>query len=67
MKSISWIGWLSLSGGALIILFAAISLILGRNLFGFSHIVNFFQAANSFFLAAIAIFIYSYRCKCNKD
>ena len=67
MKTLTWIAWLSLGAGLLIILLAAISLLLGRNLFGFAHIVNYFNAANSFFLITIALFIYIYRCKCNKD
>jgi hypothetical protein len=66
MKTISWIGWVSFGAGAIIVLLAAISLLMGRNIFGFGHIVNYFQAASTFFLAAIAIFIFSYKCNCNK-
>ncbi|HVN58715.1 MAG TPA: hypothetical protein VMT63_10480 [Bacteroidales bacterium] len=67
MKTLTWVAWLSLGGGCLIILLALISLLLGKNLFGFTHIVNFFITANTFFLLAIALFIYIYRCKCSKD
>jgi hypothetical protein len=67
MKSISWIGWLSFGAGVLTVLLAAISMLTGNNVFGFGHVVNYFNAANTFFLAAIAIFIYAYRCKCNKE
>lgn len=66
MKAFNWIGWISLGIGSLIILFAAISAVTGRNLFGFAHLVNFFNAANSFILFAIALFIVTYRCECNK-
>lgn len=50
-----------------LILFAAISLATGKNIFGSGHAVNYFQAANSFFLMAIALFIVVYRCECNKE
>jgi hypothetical protein len=66
MKALNWIGWISFGVGILILLFAAISLLMGKNLFGFGHIVNFFQAANSFFLLTIALFIVVYRCECSK-
>jgi hypothetical protein len=67
MKVLNWIGWISGSIGVLIVLFAGISVIMGRNLFGFSHITNYFQAANSFFLITIALFIVTNRCECKKD
>jgi hypothetical protein len=66
MKALNWIGWISLGTGALIILFAGISLITGRNLFGINHLVSYFQAANSFILIAIALFIVAFRCECKK-
>jgi hypothetical protein len=66
MKTLNLIAWISAGIGVLIILFAGISLLTGRNLFGFSHLVNYFQAANSFFLITIALFIFVYRCNCNK-
>jgi hypothetical protein len=67
MKTISWIGWVSFGAGALIVLLAVISLLIGRNIFGFGHVVNYFHAASTFFLAAIAIFIFAYRCNCGKE
>ncbi|MFN8209649.1 MAG: hypothetical protein U0T33_01610 [Bacteroidales bacterium] len=67
MKTLPWIAWISLGTGCLLILFAAISAFTGTHLFGTSHIISFFHAANSFFLAAIALFIFIYRCKCNKE
>jgi hypothetical protein len=66
MKTLNWIGWISCGIGAIIILLAAISLVIGKGIFGFGHVVNFFQAANSFFLMAIALFIVVYRCECSK-
>ena len=66
MKTINWIGWITCGIGVLILLLAGISLLTGKNLFGFTHVVNYFQAANSFFLLTIALFIVAYRCECKK-
>jgi hypothetical protein len=66
MKTLNWIGWISGGIGAVIILLAGISLVTGICIFGFSHIVNYFHAANSFFLMAITLFIVVYRCDCKK-
>jgi ABC-type nickel/cobalt efflux system permease component RcnA len=66
MKALNWIGWISGGIGAIIILLAVISLVTGKNIFGFGHVVNYFQAANSFLLMAIALFIVVYRCDCKK-
>jgi hypothetical protein len=46
---------------------ACISLLTGRALFGFSHAVNYFQAANSFLLLAIVLFIVTKHCNCDTD
>jgi hypothetical protein len=62
MKTLTWIGWISGGAGVLILLFAAISLVSGRILFGFNHVVNFFHAASSLFLAAITMFLAAERC-----
>ena len=66
MKALNWIGWISLAIAALIVLLAAISLFTGRNIFGFAHLINYFHAANTFVLFAIAIFVVTYRCDCKK-
>jgi len=66
MKTLNWIGWISLGIGALIILLAGICLITGKILFGFTHIVNYFHAASTFILFAIALFIVVYSCDCKK-
>lgn len=58
MKVLTWVGWISAIVGALIVLFALISLLTGRIMFGFGHAVNFFHAANSFFLISITLFVY---------
>jgi hypothetical protein len=66
MKTLNWIGWISFGIGAIIVLLAVISLVNGENIFGFGHVANYFQAADSFFLMAIAVFIVVYRCECSK-
>jgi len=66
MKILNWIGWISAGIGALIVLLAGISVLIGKNIFGFSHVVNYFHAANSFFLLTIALFIVVNRCECNR-
>jgi len=63
MKILTWIGWISAAIGSLIVLFALISLLTGRIMFGFGHVVNFFHAANSFFLISIALFVFANRGK----
>jgi len=65
MKTPKWIGWITGGIGVIIILLAAISLLTGKNIFGFTHVVNYFHAANSFFLITIALFVVVYRCECN--
>lgn len=66
MKALNWIGWISLALAALIILLAVISLVTGRNMFEFAHVVNYFHVANTLILFTIAIFIFIYRCDCKK-
>jgi hypothetical protein len=67
MKTLNWIAWISGGIGVLIILFAGISVLIGRNLFGFTHLINYFLAADSFFLITIALFIVVNRCECKKE
>jgi large-conductance mechanosensitive channel len=50
-----------------IIILACISLLTGKAIFGFSHAVNYFQAANSFLLLAIALFIVTKHCNCETE
>jgi hypothetical protein len=66
MKTLNWIGWISFGIGILVILLAGISLLTGKNLFGFVHLVNYFQTASTFFLLTISLFIFVYRCECKK-
>ena len=66
MKILNWIGWISAGIGGIIVLLAAISLLAGKNIFGVGHVVNYFHAANSFFLITIALFIVVFKCECKK-
>jgi len=67
MKAINWIAWISAAIAAVIILLACISLLIGKGILGFNHAVNFFQAANSFLLLAIALFIVTKKCEYKND
>ncbi len=57
MKPLSIIAWISGGIGILIVIIAGISLLIGRNLFGFTHLVNYFHAANSFLLIAVVLLL----------
>jgi len=57
MKAISRIAWISAIIGVLCLILAAISLIMNTSIIAID-LVNFFRAANSFFLLAIALFVW---------
>lgn len=57
MKALNWIAVISVAIGALFILTGILSGILGINFMG-SYTINFFLAADSFFLLAIALFFF---------
>jgi 4-hydroxybenzoate polyprenyltransferase len=67
MKTLKWIGWVSLAIAALIILVAGISVITEKPIFGIKHAVNCFHAASTFILFTIALFIFIYKCNCKKE
>jgi hypothetical protein len=60
MKALNWIAKISAGIGVLLILLAGISTIIyPTTIFGgFEHRVNYFHAANSFFLITIIVLIY---------
>ena len=67
MKLLNLAGWISLGIGAIIIALGVISGIFRTNLIvPFEHLVNYFTVANSFFLFAIAMFIYDNKKKGDK-
>jgi len=57
MKALKWIAYISADIGAIMLLLAAISLIAGRAII-VENIINYFHAANTFFLMTIVIFLY---------
>ncbi len=67
MKALNWIAWISAGIGVIFLMLAPISLLFnGGNAIIGLHIVNFFHAANSFFLLAVMLFVFLYRCECKK-
>jgi hypothetical protein len=64
MKALLWIAWVSAAVAGIIVLLACISLVTGKSLFGLVHVVNYFHAANSFLLMAIALLIITKQCCC---
>lgn len=58
MKALNWIAVTSVAVGALFILTGILSGLLGINFMG-SYTINFFLAADSFFLLAIALFFFA--------
>jgi hypothetical protein len=69
MKALNWIAWISACMGAIILLLGVISgMFLPRPYLGMvTHMTTFFNAATSFFLLTIALFIFLYRCQCKKE
>lgn len=67
MKILRWIAWISAAIAVVIIIVGLISLAAGKVMCGFNHpIINYFHAANSFLLLAIALFIATKQCCCDK-
>ncbi|MFN8239915.1 MAG: hypothetical protein U0X39_04090 [Bacteroidales bacterium] len=65
MKILHWLGWCLAIIAALIVVVAAISMLRGKNIGGFTHLINYFHAANTFLLGAIALFIATKKCNCD--
>jgi hypothetical protein len=57
MKALKWIAYISADIGAIMLLLAAISIIARRAII-VENIINYFHAANTFFLLTILIFLY---------
>jgi hypothetical protein len=66
MKALNWIAWISGGIGVVFVLVGLAQMVFGRFITS-AEIINYFHAANSFFLMAIALFIYLYRCECKKE
>jgi hypothetical protein len=67
MKKTRLIAWILAAIAGLIIILAIVSLLTCKVIFGINHAVNYFHAANTFLLAAIALFIASKNCCCDCD
>ena len=67
MKALNWIAWISAGIGVIFVALGLIQGVFRINFFPGAEIINYFHAGNSFFLITIALFIYLYRCQCNKE
>jgi ABC-type nickel/cobalt efflux system permease component RcnA len=65
MKALNWIAWISSGIGVVLLILAGVSLIEGRAII-VENTINYFHAANTFFLITIALFIFLYRCENKK-
>jgi hypothetical protein len=66
MKALKWIAYISADIGALFVLIGLIQLVFGRFIQG-TEIINYFHAANSFFLITIVIFLYIHLIQNKKE
>ena len=58
MKTLKIIAWFSGVIAGILILLGVLTLILQTHLFGVNNVINYFHAANSFFLLAICCLLY---------
>jgi hypothetical protein len=65
MKTLNWIAWISSGIGVVFMLLGFISAVFGR-FRPTTESVNYFHAANSFFLITIALFVFLFRCESKK-
>jgi cytosine/uracil/thiamine/allantoin permease len=66
MKALNWIAWISAGIGVVFVILGLVQVVVGR-LQPNTEIINFFHAANSFFLLTIALFVFLFRCQCKED
>jgi amino acid transporter len=57
VKTLNWIEWISAVIGLVFVLLGLIQLIFGKFIQG-TELINYFHAANSFFLMAIVLFLF---------
>jgi hypothetical protein len=65
LKVLNWLAWTSVIIGVIFIIVGLISAFVERIIPG-TESVNFFHAANSFFLGAIALFVFLIKCQVKK-
>jgi len=63
IKSLNWIGWLSGVIGLLFVLLGLIQAFVTGRFNPETELVNYFHAANSFFLFGITLSVYLFRCE----
>ena len=66
LKALNWIAWTFAVIGAIFIILGLISAWVGR-IIPDTESVNFFHAANSFFLGAIFLLVFLIKCKVRKE
>ena len=67
MKALKWIAWISGGIGVVFVIIGLIQAVLSRRFSPNAEIINYFHAANSFFLITIALFVFLFRCQCKKE
>jgi hypothetical protein len=67
MKLFKLAAWVTGIVGTVILLIAIVSLIIGQNIFGFKHVINYVHTANSFLLLAILCVLAHNGCVSNKE
>ena len=66
LKALNWIAWISAGLGVIFIIIGFISAYVGR-IFADTESVNFFHAANSFFLGSIVLFLFLIKSGIKKE
>jgi hypothetical protein len=59
MGAFDWVARISAVIGVLLIILAGVSSFTTSNILGFEHRVNYFHAANSFFLIAVILYLHN--------
>jgi hypothetical protein len=65
MKALNWIAWISSGIGLIFVFLGLLQVVFGKFISG-TEIINYFHAANSFFLITIALFVFLLRCESKK-
>jgi hypothetical protein len=63
MYLFDWLARISAGIGVLILFIAVMSVFTKSNILGFSNLINYFQAANTFFIITILLFLHKIKHK----
>ena len=66
MKTLKWVAYISADIGLLLVILGSVSALFHVHILQVRYMTSYFQAANSFFLIAIVIFLY-FLINRNKD